>query len=259
MIDLYHADLLNSITLLPAQSFQTVAIDPPYMTNNTKAKYADSRMLKTKQWTNFAADWDSWPSQEAYQTDVTLWVEAIRRVMDTDACIWVCGSHHSIPTWDLTLKRLGFWVNQWVQWCIPNAMPNVAMTQMASSNQTIIWARKSQKSKLYYDKQAARLYNKGKNLRDFWLIPNSSTEARQGIDHPAKKPPALMERILHISTPPNGHVLDCFAGSGTTGFAARSLAIPCTLVEKEEKYVQVIERRLGIIRCNIQHQEASNA
>lgn len=246
MIDLYHADLLNSITLLPAQSFQTVAIDPPYMTNNTKAKYADSRMLKAKQWTNFAADWDSWESQEAYQSDVELWCEAIRRVMDTDACIWVCGSHHSIPTWDLTLKRLGFWVNQWVQWCIPNAMPNVAMTQMASSNQTIIWARKSQKSKLYYDKQAARLYNKGKNLRDFWLIPNDSQAGRL-YKHPSKKPVALIHRQLHISTPHDGTVLDCFAGSGTTGVAARELCLDCTLIERAAEYIPMIEQRLGVL------------
>ncbi len=243
MITLHHADLLDALS---AQSFQTVAIDPPYMTNNTKAKYADSRLLAAKQWTNFAADWDTWPTQEAYQADVERWVEAIRRVMDTDACIWVCGSHHSIPTWDLTLKRMGLWVNQWVQWCIPNAMPNVAMSQMASSNQTIIWARKSQKSKLYYDKQAAKLYNKGKNLRDFWLIPNDS-QAGKLYKHPSKKPVALMYRMLDISTPHGGRVMDCFAGSGTTGVAARELFLDCTLIEKHADYIPMIEHRLGIM------------
>lgn len=245
-ITLYYDDMLNALIAMPARSFQTVAIDPPYMTNNTRAKYADSRLLKEKQWTNFAADWDSWASQGAYQVDVELWCEAIRRVMDTDASIWVCGSHHSIPTWDLTLKRLGFWVNQWVQWCIPNAMPNVAMTQMASSNQTIIWARKSQKSKLYYDKQAARLYNKGKNLRDYWLIPNDS-QAGKLYKHPSKKPVALMYRMLDISTPQGGGVLDCFAGSGTTGVAARELFLDCTLIEKQAEYIPMIEHRLGIL------------
>lgn len=245
-ITLYHDDPITALAGMPALAFQSVAIDPPYRTNNTKAKYADSRLLKTKQWTNFAAEWDSWPTQEAYQADVELWLEAMRRVMDTDACMWVCGSHHSIPTWDLCMKRLGFWTNQWVSWCIPNSMPNVAMSQMASSNQTIIWARKSQKSKLYYDKQAARLYNKGKNLRDYWLIPNDS-QAGKLYKHPSKKPVALMYRMLDISTPQGGAVLDCFAGSGTTGVAARELFLDCTLVEKHADYIPMIEHRLGIV------------
>lgn len=247
---LYHDDLLDALARLPDRSFQNVPIDPPYMTNNTRPKYADSRLLQAKRWTNFAADWDVWASQEAYQADVELWCEAIRRVMDTDASIWVCGSHHSIPTWDLVLKRMGFWVNQWVQWCIPNAMPNVAMTQMASSNQTIIWARRSQKSKLYYDKHAARLYNSGKNLRDYWLIPNDS-QAGRIWKHPSKKPVALLHRILHISTPPGGAVMDCFAGSGTTGVAARELCLDCTLVERDDDYATMIEQRLGILRENV--------
>lgn len=246
MLTLYHDNMLDALAGLPDGAFQTVAIDPPYATGNTKAKYADSRLLAEKRWTNFAADWDTWRSQEAYQADVELWCEAIRRVMDTDAAIWVCGSHHSIPTWDLVLKRMGFWVNQWVAWCIPNAMPNVAMTQMASSNQTVIWARKSQRSKLYYDKQAARLYNNGKNLRDYWLIPNDS-QAGRVWKHPSKKPVALIHRMLHISTPRDGAVLDCFAGSGTTGVAARELCLDCTLVERDAEYAAMIERRLGVL------------
>ena len=78
-ITLHHSDLLDTLGALPALSFQNVAVDPPYRTNNTKAKYADSRLLKAKAWTNFAAEWDTWPSQEAYQADVELWLEAMRR------------------------------------------------------------------------------------------------------------------------------------------------------------------------------------
>lgn len=238
-------DCVDVLARHSERAYQTVFIDPPYATGNSKAKYSDSRLLQEKRWTNFAADWDVWASQEAYQTDVERWCEAMRRVLDTNGSLWVCGSHHSIPTWDITLKRMGFWVMQWVQWCIPNAMPNVAMTQMASSNQTLIYARKSKAARHYYNKAAARTYNNGKNLRDFWIIPNDCTAGRLW-KHPSKKPAALVSRALHISTPADGMVLDCFAGSGTTGVAARGLELPCVLVEKAPEYATMIEQRLGL-------------
>ncbi len=241
---LHHGDCVDVLTAQTLEC-QTIFIDPPYATGNVKAKYGRSRLLQEKRWTNFAADWDVWTSQEAYAGDVERWCEAIRHVLDTNGTLWVCGSHHSIPTWDLTLKRMGFWINQWVQWCIPNAMPNVAMTQMASSNQTLIYARKSQKARHYYDATAARSYNDGKNLRDYWLIPNDCTVGKV-YKHPSKKPVALVQRALHISTPPGGLVLDCFAGSGTTGVAARNLDRPCVLIEKDVRYVAMIEERLAV-------------
>lgn len=249
-ITLHAGGCVEQLTTQPALSYQTIFIDPPYATGNTKAKYADSRMLTEKRWTNFAADWDVWATQEAYAADVELWCEAMRRVLDTNGAIWVCGSHHSIPTWDSVMKRMGFWTNQWVQWCIPNSMPNVAMTQMVSANQTLIWARKSQKSKLFYNKAAARMYNNGKNLRDYWLIPNDCTAGRLW-KHPSKKPAMLMQRALHLSTPAGGAVLDCFAGSGSTGVAARGLELPCTLIERDAGYVAMIEQRLQIERASV--------
>jgi site-specific DNA-methyltransferase (adenine-specific) len=41
--------------------------------------------------------------------------------------------------------------------------------------------------------------------------------------HPCEKPIALLRHIINTSTPPDGVVLDCFAGSGNTGIAARQL------------------------------------
>jgi len=39
-------------------------------------------------------------------------------------------------------------------------------------------------------------------------------------------------------------VLDCFAGSGTTGRACLSLGRSCIMIEKEPKYIDIIRRRI---------------
>ncbi|CEJ15962.1 Modification methylase DpnIIB [bacterium YEK0313] len=63
-------------------------------------------------------------------------------------------------------------------------------------------------------------------------------------DHPTQKPLLITEPLLLYGCPPGGHVLDPFAGSGTTGVMARRHGMSATLIEGDEKFIPVIERRL---------------
>lgn len=62
--------------------------------------------------------------------------------------------------------------------------------------------------------------------------------------HPTQKPVALVEMLLRYACPVGGAVLDPFAGSGTTGLAARRIGADATLIELNPEYVAVIEQRL---------------
>ena len=61
--------------------------------------------------------------------------------------------------------------------------------------------------------------------------------------HPTQKPVALMawciERAGEVQ-----NILDPFAGSGTTGRAAKDLGRKCTMIEREEKYCEIAARRM---------------
>jgi DNA modification methylase len=73
------------------------------------------------------------------------------------------------------------------------------------------------------------------------------TEDRQPdtVAHPTVKPLDLIRWLCRLVTPPGGVVLDCFAGSGTTGEAAVVEGFRAILVEREPAYLPLIVARLS--------------
>ena len=53
-----------------------------------------------------------------------------------------------------------------------------------------------------------------------------------------------MRYLVRLITPPGGTVLDPFAGSGTTGMAAKAEGFGFIGIEKEQEYVDISERRI---------------
>ena len=79
-----------------------------------------------------------------------------------------------------------------------------------------------------------------RNLRDLWSIntrPHKQT-------HIAMFPEALVERCIRIGSRPGDTVMDCFAGSGTTGVVARQLGRNAVLMDISEEYVNSMKQRL---------------
>lgn len=71
---------------------------------------------------------------------------------------------------------------------------------------------------------------------------------RIGSKHATVKPVDLMRWLVRLVTPPGGHVLDPFGGSGTTGIACMAEQFDCTLIELEAEHHADIERKLAYLR-----------
>jgi site-specific DNA-methyltransferase (adenine-specific) len=65
--------------------------------------------------------------------------------------------------------------------------------------------------------------------------------------HPTQKPVALFEYLIKTYTNKGDLVLDNCAGSGTTGVACKNLGRKYILIEKEEKYIEIIQKRINAI------------
>lgn len=62
--------------------------------------------------------------------------------------------------------------------------------------------------------------------------------------HQTQKPLALMLFCVESYSEPNQTILDPFAGSGTTGRAAKDLGRKAVLIELEERYCEIAAQRM---------------
>lgn len=87
----------------------------------------------------------------------------------------------------------------------------------------------------------------GLSCGNIWIdIPEAQLDGgmNRTLKHPSQKPVKLIERMIKASSEEGDVVLDFFAGSGTTGIAARNLKRNFILIEKEDEYMKMIEERL---------------
>jgi DNA modification methylase len=131
-----------------------------------------------------------------------------------------------------------------------NPMPNWLGVRFTNATETLIWASKDGTSKDYtFRKQRAKEFGIGKVGANVWVLPicmgNERLKDPDGKSvHPAQKPLELMKRIILTTTHMGDLILDPFAGTGTTGFAARRYKRDFIMIEIDGKYAEAADLRM---------------
>ena len=77
----------------------------------------------------------------------------------------------------------------------------------------------------------------------FWSMPENT-------DHPTQKPEKLLGKIILASTNAGDLILDPFAGSGTTAVAAKKLGRNFVVIESDEQYCLLGQKRLEMAEAD---------
>jgi DNA modification methylase len=99
-----------------------------------------------------------------------------------------------------------------------------------------------------FEKRDPGFGDTGGASRFFYCAKASRSERGEGNNHPTVKPLALMQWLVRLVTPPNGTVLDPFAGSGTTLLAAVTEGFNAIGIEREEEYIAIVKQRLSQVQ-----------
>jgi modification methylase len=245
-------DCIDHMNALPAGSVDLIFADPPY---NLQLDQGLTRPDQSKV-DAVDDDWDKFDSFAHYDAFTRAWLKAARRVLKPDGALWVIGSYHNIFRVGTALQDLDFWMLNDIVWRKANPMPNFRGTRFTNAHETLIWAARSQKSRVTFNYEAMKLANDDTQMRSDWLFPicTGAERLKDEADdkvHPTQKPEALLFRILNATTKPGDVVLDPFFGTGTTGAVARKLGRHFIGIEREQSYINAALKRIASIRPGV--------
>lgn len=242
-----NADALKALKNIPDGSVDLVFADPPYGLAKKKGlgwKYSKHITLEEQ--------WDIFTKDDFFKFNIE-WIKECTRIMKHGGSMWVCGSFHNIYQLGYIIQHMtDLKINNSIVWFKPNAQPNISCRMFTESAEHLIWATKNgngQKWTFNYEDTKSQIEDslnpKGKQTRNVWSIPLTPRKEKWAGEHPTQKPEELLRRIILASTKPGETVLDPFVGSGTTSAVAKSLGRNSIGIEKEKKYLKIIEKRLN--------------
>ena len=140
------------------------------------------------------------------------------------------------------LQEDGWYLRQDIIWHKPNPMPESVKDRCTKAHEYIFLLSKN--SHYYFDHESiqeeASQESETKNKRSVWTVNTKPYKEA----HFAVFPTDLIEPCIKAGCPKDGHVLDPFGGSGTTGLVADRLNRNATIIELNKDYVEIAEDRL---------------
>lgn len=216
-VTLYHGDCREMLPDFEECSVDCVITDPPY----TERTHGMAKTNKGKGHGVKAVDFAPFTDE------------------DLAACLWWCGratrrwviasldyAHafqmDAAPPQGLRALRVGVWVK-------PNPMPQISADRPGQGWEAILFLHRADVKPMWH----------GGGRAGVWTHP---VVQREG--HPTVKPLPMVADWVRLFTDPGDTILDPFAGSGTTLRAAKDEGRRAIGVELDERYCELIAKRL---------------
>lgn len=225
-VTLFHGDCLEVMASIDEQSVDAVLTDPPYSSGGRRE---NSRSLRKSM--NRAVEDDDWIRGDAMSTNGFVFL------------LRSCGVQ-----WRRILRPGGH-VLSFIDWRMWGSLAAALESADLRQHPLLVWDKgRLGMGAIFRNQHELIVHMSAGNpltpqRRD---VPNVLTfpPVRDG-DHPTEKPGDLLETLLSVVAPPTAVVLDPFAGSGSSLYAARRLGMSAIGIEADERYCEVIASRLS--------------
>lgn len=217
-VTLHLADSFEVMDSMPDQSIDCVITDPPY----SERTHSNAKSNKGKGHGTSTIDFKSFTDSDLLQS-----FNEMARLTKSWVIATIDYNHafgfETNPPKGLEQKRIGVWMKT-------NPMPQISADRPAQGWEAITYLHRT-------DTKSS--WNGGGNHGNYY----SSLATPTG--HPTPKPIAMLTSFVERFTNPGETIFDPFAGGGTTLIAARNLGRKAIGVELEEKYCELIAKRLS--------------
>lgn len=248
---IYNLDCFDFLNKIDDNSINLAVIDPPY--NMSKA------------------DWDTFKSHQAFLDFTYKWIDALLPKLKTDGSLYIFNTPFNSAFIMQYLVSKGMFFQNWITWDKRDGL-GASKRKYSNGQETILFFTKSDKHIFNYNdirvpyestdrilhasekgilKNGKRWFPnpKGRFCGEVWHITSERHKQKvngkvQKMEHLTPKPFDLVERIIKASSKKGDLVLDCFVGSGTTAFVAKSLGRNFICADKDKKYVELAKKNL---------------
>lgn len=262
-----HADNLDYIKGLPSESFRLIYIDPPFNTGRTQRRQTltttrsatgdrvgfKGQTYETLKGALYAYD-DSFAD---YWEFLAPRLQEAHRLLTDDGTLYLHLDyrevHYAKVLLDSLFGRESF-LNE-IIWAYDYGARSKKKWPAKHDN-ILVYVKNAQK--YYFDSQAVdrepymapglvtpEKVAKGKLPTDTWWHTIVSPNGHEKTGYPTQKPVGILRRIIQASSMPGDTVLDFFAGSGTTGAAARQLGRRFLLVDNNPEAIDIMRQRFS--------------
>ena len=235
-----HGDCLEEIRKMEAGSVDCIVTSPPY---NMRLRVSKDKYITRENTEHFSkkySDFDDALTIEDYYEFHKKVIEEMLRVSPIVFYVIavVTGSKEAlfklIGNFNKEIKDIAIWDKGFGQPAMHDFVMNRGYELVIILESDAGLGRAFRKS--YFDRGT---------MRDIWRLGRG-----RGVKgHNACFPEELVSTILEGWTKKGDMVLDPFAGTGTTGVVCKKMDRNYILIEKQERYVELINKRLGEVQC----------
>ena len=240
MIKIHNKDCFKYLPKIESNSIDCIITDPPYFLSNDGVTCKSGKMVSVNK-----GSWDKGNDFDDVYEFNAKWIKESYRVLKPGGTLWVSGTYHNIYIIGSIISSFkDFRILNNITWVKTAPPPNLSCRFFTHSTETLLWVRKGQKTKHYFNYSLMKSYNDGKQMKDVWLMGRPKKEEKKFGKHPTQKPEEIIERMIHASTQQNDIVLDMFNGSGTTGVVCARNKRNYIGIESDKSYCELSRKRI---------------
>lgn len=215
IIKLLQGDCLDLIGRIPDQSIDLVLTDPPYGINYQSSHTKN----KTKRFTKILND----------HTPFWYFIPFLKRVLRPTGSVMI------FTRWDVQQ----IFIDKMIEY------------EMKPKN-ILIWDKimhgMGDLKQSYGSRYESIIFWPNKDFRFLEKRPSDILTCKKvppkQLQHPNEKPVKLLAELIRQTTPPDGTVLDCFMGSGSTGVACVETNRNFWGIELDNNYYHISQKRI---------------
>lgn len=252
LTELHQENCLSFLPKIPNKSIDLILIDPPYLISRNSG-FAHSGPNASKQcatkFAGYKTDFGNWDKEEL---NLEFLLNQFYRILKNNGTLIMFYDFWKMQEVKETAEAIGFKQPRLGGWNKTNPVPiNSKLNYLSNGKEFFCSFVKKSKPTFNSEYDTGEYYIEEQKEYDTYFYP--ICHGKERTVHPTQKPLELIKQLVLKHSNERDFVLDCFAGSGTTGQACEETNRNCILCEINADYCEIIGKRTNAIFCSENH------